>query len=377
MTLVSVLGVASIAPAFPEIIRALGVHQEDTAWLITAFTIPGLLFTPITGHLSDRFGRRKILIPCLLLFGIAGGACFLARDFRTLLILRFLQGVGSAPLNALNVVLIGDLFEGHDRSAAIGYNTSVIGLGTASYPAIGGLLAMAGWNYPFLLSLIAIPIGIWAYMRLDEGKVNAPPSGRGKVKAARPLLPDLMKRGTPVLLFISMMTFIIQYGGFLTFLPFYLKFGYGATPLTIGLVSAVMSLSSAVTSSAAGWFSNRFSGRFLLSAAFMFYASALLFILHVPGASGMIVPAVLFGIGQGINIPNLLNMLTERSHEESRAMVMSLNSMSLRLGQTVGPPIFGMIFTLRGVGAVFMTGAVMAAAMAVIIFGTLRGSNKR
>ncbi len=363
---------ASIAPAFPEIIRALGVHQEDTAWLISAFTIPGLLFTPVTGHLSDRFGRRKILIPCLLLFGVAGGACFLARDFRTLLILRFMQGVGSAPLNALNVVLIGDFFEGHDRSAAMGYNTSVIGVGTASYPAIGGLLAMAGWNYPFLLSLLAIPIGIWAYMRLDEGKRETPSATRGKVKKFRPLLPELLKRGTPVLLFASMMTFIIQYGGFLTFLPFYLKFGYGATPLTIGLVSAGMSLSSAVTSSGASWFLNRFSGRFLLSSAFIFYASAFLFILHVPGSSGMIIPAVLFGIGQGINIPNLLTMLTDNSPEQSRAMFLSLNSMSLRLGQTVGPPIFGAIFAFQGIRAVFTTGAVMAAAMAVIIFGTLR-----
>jgi len=367
--------VASIAPAFPEIIRALGVQQEDTAWLISAFTIPGLLFTPVTGHLSDRFGRRKVLIPCLLLFGVAGGACFLAGDFRTLLILRFMQGVGSAPLNALNVVLIGDFFEGHDRSAAMGYNTSVIGVGTASYPAIGGLLAMVGWNYPFLLSLIAIPIGIWAYMRLDEGKRGTPSAARSNVKKVSPLLPELLKKGTPVLLFASMMTFIIQYGCFLTFLPFYLKFGYGATPLTIGLVSAAMSLSSAVTSSGAGWFMGRFRGRSLLSTAFIFYASALLFILHVPGSSGMIIPAVLFGVGQGINIPNLLTMLTDNSPEESRAMFLSLNSMSLRLGQTVGPPIFGMIFASQGIRAVFTTGAVMAAAMAVIIFGTLRGSN--
>ncbi|HBG15081.1 MAG TPA: MFS transporter, partial [Synergistaceae bacterium] len=130
MTLISVLGVASVAPAFPEMIRALGVNQEDVAWLISAFTIPGLLFTPVTGFLSDRYGRRKILVPCLFLFGVAGGACFLARDFRTLLFLRFLQGVGSAPLNALNVALIGDFFKGNDRSAAMGYNTSVIGVGT-------------------------------------------------------------------------------------------------------------------------------------------------------------------------------------------------------------------------------------------------------
>ena len=371
MTLISVLGVASVAPAFPEIIRALGVHQEDAAWLISAFTIPGLLFTPVTGFLSDRYGRRKILIPCLFLFGIAGGACFLARDFRTLIFLRFLQGVGSAPLNALNVALIGDFFKGNDRSAAMGYNTSVIGVGTAIYPALGGLLAMAGWNYPFLLALVALPVGFWAYLGLNEGD-RFPPGGQSAGGAPRPLLRELARKGVPVLLFASLMTFVIQYGGFLTFLPFYLESGYGATPLTIGLVSAAMSISSAVTSYRAGWFSARFSSRSLMAIAFILYCSALLFILHVSGCSGMIVPAMLFGIGQGINIPNLLTTLTNNTPEENRAMVMSLNSMSLRLGQTLGPPLFGMVFASRGIEAVFTTGAVMAGGMAVAIFGTMR-----
>lgn len=58
---------------------------------------------------------------------------------------------------------------------------------------------------------------------------------------------------------------------------------------------------------------------------------------------------MLFGIGQGINIPNLLTTLTNNTPEENRAMVMSLNSMSLRLGQTLGPPLFGMVFASRGI----------------------------
>lgn len=90
--------------------RALGVNQEDAAWLISAFTIPGLLFTPLVGLLSDRYGRRRVLIPCLFLFGAAGGACFFASGFGALVTLRFLQGIGSAPLNVLNAALIGDFF---------------------------------------------------------------------------------------------------------------------------------------------------------------------------------------------------------------------------------------------------------------------------
>lgn len=364
----SVLGVASIAPAFPGITNALGVPKSDAAWLISMFTIPGLLFTPVTGMLSDRYGRRRILIPCLFLFGIAGGACFFAPDFRTLLFFRFLQGAGSAPLNSLNVTLIGDFFKGEERSAAMGYNASIIGVGTAGYPALGGLLAMIGWNYPFLLALAAIPIGIWALLSLKEGRETSQRNGARKDRSSSPLLTSLLKGGTPVLLLTSMMTFVILYGGFLTFLPFYLAGTYAATPLTIGLVSASMSLTSAVVSSRSGRLFQRAGGRILLTTAFVFYASALVFILKVPAYTGMFIPAMLFGVGQGINIPTLLTMLTNNSPEEDRAMFLSINSMSLRLGQTLGPLIFGIIFAYLGIRAVFTTGAIMAAVMAVMIF---------
>jgi MFS family permease len=376
ITLISVLGVASIAPAFPQITAAMGVPREDAAWLISMFTIPGLIFTPLTGALSDRYGRKRILFPCLLLFGLAGGGCFFAPDFRTLLLLRFLQGVGSAPLNALNVALIGDLFHGKERSTAIGYNTSAIGAGTASYPALGGLLAMVGWNYPFLLAFLALPVGTWVVLRLEEKQL--PETGHMEIwENLSSLAKSIGSRGTPVLLAASMMSFIIQYGSFLTFLPFFLASTFAATPLMIGLVSSSMSISSAITAPIAGRWFRMERGPLFIASSFFIYGAALFFILHVPGCLGMLVPAVLFGIGQGINIPALLSMLTENSPEKDRAMFLSINSMSLRMGQTVGPIMFGMVFSGFGIRAVFFTGAAMAMVMAVVVLVALKGRGVR
>ncbi len=74
VTLMAVLGTSSVTPAFPEVAQELGVSRGQVGLLITVFTLPGVFLTPVLGALSDRFGRRKILIPSLLLFGIAGGA---------------------------------------------------------------------------------------------------------------------------------------------------------------------------------------------------------------------------------------------------------------------------------------------------------------
>lgn len=72
VTLMAVLGVSSVTPAFPGIRDALGVSSAQVSLLITVFTIPGVVLTPVLGVLSDRHGRKRILTPALLLFGVAG-----------------------------------------------------------------------------------------------------------------------------------------------------------------------------------------------------------------------------------------------------------------------------------------------------------------
>ena len=93
ITLIAVLAVSSITPAFPQISRELGVSPARIGWLISAFTVPGVFLTPVLGVAADRWGRKQVLVPSLLLFAVAGTACAFATDFQTLLGLRLLQGV--------------------------------------------------------------------------------------------------------------------------------------------------------------------------------------------------------------------------------------------------------------------------------------------
>jgi MFS transporter, ACDE family, multidrug resistance protein len=97
VTLMAVLGTSSITPAFPTIVREVGVSSGQVGLLITIFTLPGIVMTPVLGVLSDRYGRKKILVPALLLFGLAGGACAFASSFDILLALRFFRVWGPPP----------------------------------------------------------------------------------------------------------------------------------------------------------------------------------------------------------------------------------------------------------------------------------------
>ena len=81
----------------------------------------------------------------------------------------------------------------------------------------------------------------------------------------------------------------------------------------------------------------------------------------------LLVPLILFGIGQGLNIPSLYTILTNLAPVENRAVFMSLNGMVLRLGQTIGPLIMGFVFVLSGMTGVFFAGAAFALLMFVLI----------
>lgn len=366
ITLMAVLGVASITPAFPIIIRELGVSSLGIGLLITVFTFPGVVLSPIIGLFADRYGRKRILVPSIFLFGIAGGACAFARDFNVLLMLRFFQGIGAASLGALNVTLIGDLYSGRERAAVMGYNASVLSVGTAAYPAIGGALAMVAWYYPFALPLLAIPLGFFVLFFLE----NPEPKIEQHLKDyIRNVLRSLNNRQVIGIFVASIVTFIILYGPLLTYFPLLLADSFGVSPLTIGLFITVMSLVAAFTSSQLGKLSKKYSEKTLLKASFLIYGSAMVLIPFVPKLTAFLIPAVIFGIAHGLNIPCFQTLLAGLAPMEYRGAFMSLNGMVLRLGQTIGPPLMGVVFSLWGIDAIFYSGAVLAGLM--FLFGLI------
>ncbi len=364
VTLVAVMGVASITPAFPEIIRYFGITAHQVGWLIAAFTLPGIFLTPVVGVLADRLGRKVILVPSLILFGLAGLSCAFARDFEVLLVLRFVQGIGASALGTINVTLIGDIFSGERRTAAMGYNASVLSIGTASYPAIGGLLTVLGWPYIFVLPILAVPLAIWVVYGLN----NPEPKNNRILKAYFGNVWRTINRRTVWGLFISnVLLFVILYGAYLTYFPLLLESRLGAGSVVIGTTMSVMSLVTAFTSSQLPRISRFLTPKRQLLTATVFYflsMSVLSVSFHWVGVFSGI---VLFGLGHGALIPAIQNWLVSLASIEERAAFMSLNSMVLRLGQTIGPLLIGIFYATGGIPAAFWGGSITAILMFLVI----------
>jgi MFS transporter, ACDE family, multidrug resistance protein len=369
ITLIAVLGVASITPAFPRMQEALHTSAEQIGLLITVFTLPGVFLAPALGVMADRYGRKRILVPSLLLFGVAGVLCGVIHSFHYLLLFRFFQGIGAASLGSLNATLIGDLYSGKERTAAMGYNASVLSIGTASYPAIGGMLAMFGWYFPFFLPALALPVGFVVLFSLDNPEPNASQSLGLYLRAT---LKSLANRRVTGLLLASVATFILIYGSYLTYFPFLVEERFSAPPYVIGLLMSSMSLTTAVTASQLGRLSRRFTEVSLFRFAFVLYAISLLLIPFFGNIYLLLVPLVIFGVAQGLNLPSIQTLLAGLAPIEYRGAFMSLNGMALRTGQTIGPVLMGMVYTMGGIGAVYYAGAAVSLLMLAIAIAMVR-----
>ncbi len=357
VTLMTVLGVSSVSPAFPAIMSALNITETQVGLLITVFTLPGVVLTPLMGVAADRFGRKKVLIPSLLLFGIAGGMVGFSQNFSTLLLLRFFQGMGAAGLGSLNVTIIGDLYGGNERTKVMGLNASVLSIGTAVYPLIGGSLAAISWNFPFLLPWLAVPLGIAAMLFL---KIPEPENNQHFKLYLRNAWFGIKDQKVIGIFVAGVLVFIILYGSYLTYFSILLGGVYQASSFIIGLLMFSMSITTAIVASQLGRLNKRFSKQSLLKVGFCGYATSMVMIPFVHELWFFLLPILIFGVGHGLIMPSLQALLAEQAPMKLRGIYMALNGAMLRIGQTTGPLLIGLVYMVGGFTSAFFGGALIA-----------------
>lgn len=361
ISFVVVMGVSSLTPVFPAVVEAFGISPEQVGLLITFYALPGIILTPVYGVLADRFGRKQVLVPALVLFALAGSACALARDFQLLLALRFLQGVGGASLGSLTATLVGDLYQGARRTEAMGYKASVLSVSSAILPTIGGGLALFGWYVPFALPILGLAVGAAALFILELDPT------KNQVSFTAYLGDAWAGMRTPRVLGLylaTLLSFVVLYGAYMTFIPLHLSGRFGSSPPAIGLVMTLGSLTTAATASRLGFLSRFVAPDRLLPVAFVLFALSFLMIPLAPSYWWVALAVGIFGVGQAWNYAVVLALLAGEAPEEHRAVFMGVNGMVIRIGQATGPLIMALVFAAGGMTGVFFT----ASSVCVTVF---------
>lgn len=161
----------SMLPALPAIGGSLGVAQE-TRWalVITVFTFGFGVAQLFVGTLSDRFGRRAMLLISLVAFAVCSIAAAVATSFTLLLAARAAQGLGAAGARVLATSVVRDRFAGRDMAQVMSLASAVFMAGPIIAPFMGtAVLAVAEWRWIFVvLALLGAALFLWVALRLPE-----------------------------------------------------------------------------------------------------------------------------------------------------------------------------------------------------------------
>jgi MFS transporter, ACDE family, multidrug resistance protein len=359
-----IMGNTLLAPAIPDILDEFGVGDSGAGLLIAATSFPGIFMAPTMGVLADRFGRRRVLVPCLATFGAFGIAAALAPTFAWLLVARFGMGIGAAGLINLAVVLIGDHWGSLERTRLIGRNAAFLTVCLALMPPIGGALTdLAGWRLaltPYGLGLVTAVVA-WRMLPADRPDATATLrdqlGGVGEVVRRREMM---------VILVGGAASFVMIFGVFLSTLPIHLEneFGFGAT--VRGLFIALPAVPSTLIAFNLQRVRERVDARRLLVASAIAFAAGFALIGASTSVALVVIGCMVYGVGEGALIPTLQDQAVELSPPEHRGAVVAVYVGAARLGQTVGPLGAAALFGATSTFVSLEVGALLAVGLAAL-----------
>ena len=366
ITATGIMSNPMIGASVPEILDHFDKPASAAGLLVAAGPAPSIVLAPLMGLLTDRLGRRRVLVPCLVLFGASGMAAGLAPTFGLLLVGRLIQGIGSAGLMAMSWVLIGDFWTGEQRARYIGYNTAVLTGCVAVYPGLGGVITeLVGWRWVFAPYGAALITATLIYRRLDAATGDRSVRVRDQLARAAKAVRDPVVLGACLSMFVL---FVVIFGLFLTTMPLLLEDRFGMGPAARGLVLTVPAISSTLGSLVVSRVRRSLGTARLLVSGF----AALAVSYFVIGVSSLllllIAASIVYGWVEGVVIPTLLDLVTGGAPAESRAAVMSAQVTFTRTGQTTGPLLAGLALTSLDEGTLFVIGA---AVVGLAAFGQL------
>lgn len=375
---VMVLGNSMLIPVFPQMKTAMKLTQFQVGLIVTFFSVPAGILIPLAGFLSDRFGRKTIMVPALFLYGLGGLICgfsalLLKNPYPFLLTGRVVQGAGAGGTYQLAMALTGDTFQSKERTKALGLLEASNGLGKVISPVLGSLIALLSWYAPFFAyGLLAFPIAIGVWFLVQEKKQEQASQSLkeywSKLKSvfqekARPLLASY---------FVGMVALFLLFG-VLSYVSDILEEDYHLFRIRKGFVLAIPVFAMATTSYLSGIFlSNKQNLWKLIIVAGMAGTALTLGILPLFTSLPLYMGVLFFmGVSIGILLPPINSLITGATSTDRRGMITCLYGTVRFFGVAIGPPAFALALE-QGQWFMFLGSAAIAAisGVAALIFIT-------
>jgi DHA1 family tetracycline resistance protein-like MFS transporter len=365
------IGFGIVIPLFPFYVKSMGGSARTVGFLLGCFSFTQLVATPLLGRLSDRVGRRPVILLSLggnaasmVLFALATKVSLLPLLFAS----RIVAGATAGNLSACQAA-IADVTEGDERARGMGRLGAGIGLGLVLGPALGGLLSRFGtWAPPLGAAGLAMADLVASFLWMPEThapgnrEVESANSARATASARAPsLLAVLGQRRLVIVLVLYFCTFL-----YMTTMQVALallgkeRLGWGEWEVgnIFALFGVVMLI---IQGGLIGWIARTFGQVRAMRGGSLISAAGLATIAGSYHFAPLLAGLVLLAIGLGVTQPMLSSIASEYAGDEQRGSVLGFAQSAGGLARTVGPVLSGFLFEGIGAGAPFAGGAVAAA----------------
>jgi MFS transporter, DHA2 family, multidrug resistance protein len=205
-TFMEVLDTSIANVALPHIAGSVGASQEEATWVLTSYLVSSAVILPISGWISDRIGRKRFYMTCVVMFTACSLLCGLAPTLPLLILARILQGLGGGGLAPSEQAILADTFPIEKRGQAFALYGMAVVVAPAIGPTLGGWLTdNYNWHWIFFINL---PFGLLSLF-LSNRMVEDPPEMKARMKRRSPV--DFIGLGA-VALGVGLLEFTLDKG---------------------------------------------------------------------------------------------------------------------------------------------------------------------
>lgn len=351
--MVIMVGMSMIAPVLPLYGRSFGVSAAMVGLLVTSFGLARVVTNLPAGRVSDRIGRRPVLIAAPLVTTVGAVLAGFSTTFWLLVVARFIQGIGSAMLATAAMSTLADISTPDTRGRLMTIFQGSLLLGTSFGPGLGGLVAeyFGPRAVFFVYGALAFVMTFWIYSRVTEtvtgtGSRAATAGAKRKAEAAPGRSTTWRMLTSLNFLAVSLVSFGIFFtrtGARTTIVPLVGAERLSLSESSIGVVLTVAAVFNVLALPVAGWGIDRLGRKRVIVPAMAITASSVFLFAIAPNPAVFFVAAAILGIGTGIAGPAPAAYVADLARGHNYGSTLGLFRTVSDIGFVIGPVLLGWI----------------------------------
>ena len=331
-----------IIPVMPNYLKTFGAAGQAMGFIIAIIALAQFIFSPIAGNMSDRYGRKNLIIFGLFVNGISQIFFGLSTDLWMLFVCRFFTGIGSAFIVPPVMAYVADITTHEERGKAMGFIGAAISSGFMIGPGIGGLLSNVSLHFPFYCAgLVTIVAAILSFIILPYVK----PVVKKQVKGEN-LFKQMTRSFKTSYFILLIVVFVFTFGvsNFQSTLTMYLTYKYNFTPNDIAIVITVGGFVGVLVQ---GLILNKlfivFGEMKIILFSLLLAAFSMFGMLFVNGFFIILLVSTLFSTATTLIRP-AVNTLISKTAGVEQGYAAGMNNSYMSLGNMIGPALAGTLF---------------------------------